>query len=189
MGIPWPPPDFLRGDDCLACYPAGETPKLLYATVEGVSDCGNYPGVLCDPNGIWTLTQSPVIPCQWASGSGLFRALYQASTGGISKFRIVEAYFEIKCFYSEGALCATSFTNQTDCNDFADTEGEGGTAVITPAPFPYAADAVLAAASLGLTDEDIYKWEVYTIEGSDDIVFRFVRPSRRDCIYIRWTPS
>jgi len=189
MGIPWPPPDYLKGVDCIHCYPPGETPLLMKATISGVTDCDYMPECNAGAiNGTWILGQT-LLPCRWYLRQGLFEFFYKASyDGGQCRFFVLWDN-SIHCF-SEwfGDSCHTSFTNMLTCV-FQVNEGINGTCVITPAPFPHAADAIAAAASLGLTDEEIYKWEWYPIEGSDDIVIRFVRPSRRDCIYIRWTPT
>jgi len=66
MGIPIIPPVF--GDDCLAVFPAGETPQVVWSSFSEIKK-GNLwaPGDPPPPNGIHELVQiGPGQPCKYA---------------------------------------------------------------------------------------------------------------------------
>lgn len=75
MGVP-PPPD--PGDDCLACWPAGETPEKVYVHFTGIKIGATWvPGLGEPPNQVWTLLQAA--PCSWGLVFDPYIFLYRAS--------------------------------------------------------------------------------------------------------------
>lgn len=63
-------PDIEFGNDCGACFAAGETPKFMHLEVAGMKN-GNLwlPMFGPPPNGLWILTQQPN-PCEWRGAHG-----------------------------------------------------------------------------------------------------------------------
>lgn len=63
MGTPVKEPEF--GNDCIACWDAGETPKFVYVMFDGVLK-GDPPDSVQVPNGhLFKLEQDPASPCHW----------------------------------------------------------------------------------------------------------------------------
>lgn len=74
MGIITDPGYELTGNDCLHGFPAGETPKKLYASIQGVTGPYNPgPGALPPVNGIWLMEQT-VDNCVWLYNSATYFA-------------------------------------------------------------------------------------------------------------------
>lgn len=64
MGVKPKPTIF--GDDCLTCYPPGETPYELICFLSGVSTGSLWLNTMPPaPNGRHLILQSPTIPCAW----------------------------------------------------------------------------------------------------------------------------
>lgn len=64
MGQRMPPVEIEYGDDCLAAFDAGKTPKFIYVRLSGMSKCpaGDHQ----PPNGrVFKIRQSAVNPCSW----------------------------------------------------------------------------------------------------------------------------
>ena len=79
MGIRVEPDDY--GDDCLTCWPAGKTPKSVFATFSGIQTGdwwrSNYPP---PPNGPFKLNQVDGYPCIFSYFGTIWTVIYSAKT-------------------------------------------------------------------------------------------------------------
>lgn len=84
MGQKIQSPDIEHGNDCARCtpptgsrWPAGQTPKYIYATFSGITNCtwSHHPA----PNGqIFRLTQSDVNNCMWDLLGSVWHVTFRA---------------------------------------------------------------------------------------------------------------
>lgn len=66
MGMIITPTPF--GDDCIKCYPPGETPAKFKCFFGGISMGGDWhDGIPYPPDGFYNLYQSDISPCVWYS--------------------------------------------------------------------------------------------------------------------------
>jgi len=78
VGIPTDPGYKLYSDDCV-CWPDGQTPKKLFAAVNGISRGSGLPMIdIGAPNGGWRLEWSG--PCLWVGGNARWRFEYHAAS-------------------------------------------------------------------------------------------------------------
>ncbi len=81
MGVP---PEIEYGNDCLACWAAGKTPRYLYMSLtEIVTGPLWLPWMDPPPNGVWQLEQVHLQACNWGLFSGLKTFTYRAGAAGI----------------------------------------------------------------------------------------------------------
>lgn len=119
MGIP---PDIEYGDNCLACFGAGETPKVVYAEFREIIWCAYVAPLNQFPalNTTWALTQT-VNPCIWTYTDLLIEVAYgvnvPAGPPNISRLTIRTFLAVGWAFFSEGVLCQTAFDNDLVVGD------------------------------------------------------------------------
>lgn len=130
MGIITDPGYELSGRDCAACWPAGQTPKKLYLSVQGLSVNAQtpYTAPLPPPNGIWLLEQHISMACTWIFSNATFDfELYMGALLSKLEIRFPGGY----AFWTlNDGPCAQFFTN------LGQPEGAyaGGVAVSSPRP-------------------------------------------------------
>lgn len=127
MGIE---PDIEFGNDCGACYPAGQTPKYLYASFRFIVKCPWAAGFgPPPPNQTFQLVQT--LPCSWGAIVAPFQITYRASDG-LPFLSIMQAgmfwFHHIRV-----VACETFFTNQLVCNPGVNI-GTGGFGLIKSVP-------------------------------------------------------
>lgn len=131
LKIPELPDDFEIGNDCLACWPSGSTPLVIYARFWDVEAC---PGCDRPPLGIpFVLTQSLTLPC-------LFEGLLNYKGHTWSCVYWLDVNFEgerhatidihqtmpvqTASFFGVGAPCDQAFDNEfTECNGWSGKNG------------------------------------------------------------------
>jgi len=83
MGTKIPTPE--HGNDCAACFSAGETPEFIWVMFDGVK-VGDPPGSYQVPNGcLFKCVQSEIDPCLWEynpSGPGWVCSVYRSVATG-----------------------------------------------------------------------------------------------------------
>lgn len=82
MGTPIDPaPPY--GDNCNTCFPPGETPASVWASVTGIKPGDEYTGAESDcPNGIFKLNQ--IAACTWKTDPGFPAVRWRPVIGGSS---------------------------------------------------------------------------------------------------------
>ncbi|MBA7625090.1 hypothetical protein ES703_32511 [subsurface metagenome] len=61
----------IYGDDCLTCFPAGQTPKHFYVMAGSITYGDDWFPFMGPPfNGLWFMTQDLVDPCKWQGPAG-----------------------------------------------------------------------------------------------------------------------
>lgn len=106
MGYPVPPePPVEYGDNCGACWIAGKTPKYIIATVEGMTPKTPPPLGLCRDfcagagNGIYVMTQNPLIPCNWVYAGPVYFCAYESNMFGThSDFFLIQNVMQLTHF-------------------------------------------------------------------------------------------
>lgn len=119
MGIP---PDIVYGNDCLACYPPGETPKFIYITAADITKCAWAAALeLYPPNDLFKLTQSN--GCDWAYIDDTYQVIYNgvAPDAGL----VMKSGILIWLKYLVQFNCPTVFGNTSVCFPNFNI-GEGG---------------------------------------------------------------
>jgi len=109
MGID---PDFEKGNDCLLCWPAGGTPKYIWAAWSKVVLCPWAAGVgIGPPPQVLKMTQT--IACSWVYDDGTSRAAYGVQMP-FASLRITTQ--GVLWFDGLGAVpCAQNFINRFGC--------------------------------------------------------------------------
>lgn len=129
MGIITDPGYELSGNDCLACWSTGNTPKKLYLSVQGLSVNASTPvGAPGPPNGIWLLEQHISQACYWVFSDSIFDfSLYMGAL--VSNLNITFAG-GIAFWSLNDGTCAQFFSN------LGQPEGAyaGGYATSSPRP-------------------------------------------------------
>lgn len=127
MGID---PDTEFGNDCGACYPAGQTPKYLYASFRFIIKCPWAAHIaITPPNQTFKLEQ--VLPCSWQAIVGAFLITYRATVG--LPFLAIMTGPEWWFHHIQIAPCETFFINQLICNPGVNI-GTGGFGLIRAVP-------------------------------------------------------
>lgn len=125
MGIETDPIGYEYGNNCLACWAPGLTPKNLVVDIEGVTRGALWaPGMPDPPNGRYLLTQG-VIPCQWLFDVAGTVGSYHT---GIPGSQLLLYWFAVPMFLgNSGNSCVFSFTNTLTCptNEYC-----GGRAIV-----------------------------------------------------------
>lgn len=103
-------PDIEFGNDCLACWGAGLTPKYIYLSISEMQ-AGNLwlPTDPPPPNGIWKLTQRPA-PCEWLYFIWPWQWFYDTALPGSA----IEGTYEIADQVFQKGIpvnCTHAFTN------------------------------------------------------------------------------
>lgn len=129
MGIRTDPGYSLFGNNHLACWPPGQTPKKLYVSISGIMADPNHVKFGFDPpNGIWTLEQDPFSETDWYSIPNAPGMNYW-SYGDYSGFDIIlDAWTFV--FSGSGPLCSRFFSSTVP----EPAAYWGGTCFISPRP-------------------------------------------------------
>lgn len=111
MGIPVSEPDY--GEDCLACWAAGRTPRTAYAVFTGVPTCPYYPETV--PNNVpLAMSQTVEDPCGWDTGPlTSWRASY--ATSETAAFLGLTYNPTGQCYYWQQAfgMCRSEFVDNS----------------------------------------------------------------------------
>lgn len=142
MGRPIPDPveETEHGDDCLACWPAGKTPKFCTATFHDIETC---PGEPAPPNNIpFMLTQQPDSACHFrldTSWNGMdirisHLASWPAGGGFVSELLLFALNPPgVFWFLSRSDPCALNFENwYEDCIAHSGKFGRGYVQFVVP---------------------------------------------------------
>lgn len=110
MGIQPQPTEF--GNDCLACFSAGETPKWLKCFFAGIERGNNwFPAAGEPPNGYHDLLQKPGSPCTWNDDPPVFPSVTYTISGANS-FLSCRTSIPVTAFISNPAVgCVQGFSN------------------------------------------------------------------------------
>lgn len=125
-----PEPPKVYGDDCLACFPAGETPRYMTAFFSDILDCNpsEPPGHEPIP-GRLVLEQHTVRPCEWilsaAEGWGSGYMLNQPEGSRLTMGYIVTVYF----IGLAEEYCQKVFESELTCSN-SEPGGSGGSAFV-----------------------------------------------------------
>lgn len=107
MGIPLP--DSAFNNECPLCFPANQTPIVVYAAITGVLIGSTWTSDLGEaPNGVWTLESTT--GCIWSKTIGDWTATYSVISGR-TLFAITAAVAPDKFFDNPGSECVTQFVN------------------------------------------------------------------------------
>lgn len=91
MGQRMPEIEIEYGDNCLACFPSGETPKYVYARFSLMEKCTGpgFGNCHTPPNDrMFKLTQHVSIPCAWTLTTGVWTIGYRAWNVANNKSRL-----------------------------------------------------------------------------------------------------
>lgn len=117
------------GEDCLCCWPPGDTPKAAYISFEGITDCGwDIPAVPAPMNASVEVIQSEFDPCFWTSSVAHWTFSWDPCMGdmnGCYQDWQIEKMFK---GWQEGN-CNTHFYNTLSCGP-AHIYGGGGAAAV-----------------------------------------------------------
>lgn len=127
MGQPTEP--FEYGEDCLCCWPEGETPSKVYISFEGLESCDKAPGVIPLPfNGVVAVPQSEEENCNFDRDFDGFHFTWASCLGLRSTCRQLWYYEEM--FHDvKHADCKIYFENVLNCIG-EHIHAEGGNATI-----------------------------------------------------------
>jgi len=167
MGLPLPEPEF--GDNCLACYAPGETPKAVVMFISGVEVCP-----LLDPKGplggAWVLPQ--VLACEWFINDGISAVgVKRNAPGGNTLFS--QLNLGIGIFGSTALVpCASGGPNQNVCMPLF-VHGELGACHVDFRPWP--ATPRMLCDDYGMLPSEDTKTDPYIIqdEPPTTVVYRF----------------
>lgn len=121
------------GNDC-GCFPAGETPKYVFASFLGIEACPPVVGWQnpAPPNSIYALQQSAVSPCVWAGTHGAYSIQWSIDPVGIAHLGIglIPPHAAMVLFEGNGTGgCDRYFTSTIvpgDCDFFIRCHGGTG---------------------------------------------------------------
>lgn len=199
MGLPLPPPvppdppppeppeppfDGPYGDDCAACFPAGETPLQLYARFSGMSKCPGMGGAPDPPNlKIFVLTQHALAPCVWSGTDGVFDVFWRANWGGGAGHSHLNLRVELWGDYFDtipGDIdsCTMAFSNQSVCNGGVAATGGAGAVYTT-------LEAAAAGQAMNIQASDRLNVEVFPVDG-DHTVFKYCHKPSSTNIKIKY---
>lgn len=172
----------LYGDDCDA-WPAGKTPKFLWASFSNIVDCN--PAVNPNKghiNRIIKMTQDGVSPCKYAGTDAAgFRAGYVAhGLGGNSELRFwfgADQYF----FHAPAGIGQTFFTNQLLCGLGA--FGENGIGQIAWLEEDEAPSIKTIMSKIALPNEEPTVFHYWPV-ASDKMIVRFANKNDKTSIYV-----
>lgn len=127
------------GDDCLWCFDAGLTPKVVVATFSGVQLCSgrSWPGGI-SLNGEWLLEQAAEVPCMWEYIDENYRLFFVAFIFEATTFRVRENingagdwYFRVEPYQEPPCQNSLSSTTEAgDCNGLY--AAHGGSVSVSP---------------------------------------------------------
>jgi len=131
MGLPLPEPEY--GNDCLACWPPGETPKFVLMMITGAVGCPFGPPPFDPANSAWILPQTN--PCEWLLSVGVYGlSIERDYPGGFTLFTQVNT--GRRTFYSAPAdPCASGGDNMQICT-YPFFTGTDGSCFVDFLPWP-----------------------------------------------------
>lgn len=119
MGIRIDPEGDPTGDNCLTCWPGGTTPRILYATFNGIEKGGNWmEGYKEPPNWSFQLIQDDVQPCKYTYYGDLWTCQYYSSfdptPGAQSSLRLYIGFFPAVQAFWKGIMvnCVSRFESE-----------------------------------------------------------------------------
>lgn len=113
MGLPTEPDP--PGNDCLCCWPEGQTPSIVYISFEGLESCNKAPGIIPPPfNGNVQLSQQEESPCNFLHEFDNFTFTYFSCEGGNTSCHQLY-WFEEMFFDFTDSDCDIALTNILDC--------------------------------------------------------------------------
>jgi len=112
MGWPWGREEW--GNDC-ACWPAGRTPKTIYASFRGLDYCWYRAWFPQLPNFQFCLTQVPAAPCEWEYSDGTWMVSYTTGPLGSNLALGWLPAWHLMFGSHSDAPCESSFTNDVVC--------------------------------------------------------------------------
>lgn len=125
MGIRVPPEPLPFGNDCLTCFPSGETPSILYVTFSGIKTGRPWIPALGPPcNGTFQLIQHVSDYCLWHYDGDRWHIEYDAVVGPAppTQSRLLAFVIPILPSFLQIAdgLCVSKFTSDlTDQDNLA----------------------------------------------------------------------
>lgn len=148
MGIPLDPPEY--GNDCLACFPAGKTPKYVYATFTNIIGGDEYvPGISpIPPNGTYKMEQAN--GCSWEYEDANVICEYRASIVGISGIELEQKVAACIAFGAEDDPCTYAFEQDDNPVGLIYCAGEVQVAFVENPGNPYALRTIADLISLPL---------------------------------------
>ena len=153
------------GNDCIACFTAGETPSKIAVVFADIVLCFGGPP---EPNGEFILEQNPGVPCEWRLIDGLTSIYWILNDAGTSHLQ--QWWGGAKVFTATvGAPCSLNFANELVCAvDFED--GELGTGQIHTdlAGESYVVAEVMDLINMPKSENTNY--EVYPVDAEQDVV-------------------
>jgi len=170
MGLPLTEPEY--GDDCLACYAFGTTPKAVCVFISGVVKCPllNPTGPL---GGAYVLPQ--IAACQWFINTGRTLVNYQQNApGGTTLISQISDGVWVFGWTGLGP-CGNFGLNQNVCMPLF-VEGWQGDAFVDNAPWP--ATPKMLCDDYGFLPSEDTKTDPYIIqdEPATTVVYRFANP-------------
>jgi len=175
--------DITYGNDCGVCFPAGKTPKYLYASIGGMSYINTAaPAGPKPPNGICKLTQT-IDPCTWYYDGSNFTVGFSVQPGTLSSAGIFLKAPAGQCF--AGTIftpCIYIIPNQLN----PPYVYEGGVIHISWIP-PTTPEGMKDLADDFLVDiDEETKAEFFTAD--DGTVYRYANPAENINIKIKKEP-
>lgn len=163
MGIETDPIEWEYGNNCLTCWDAGMTPKLLIASVSGIKIGGAWnPAMPMPPNGIHILTQD-ISPCYFKGRPAPINDYYETSIPG-SRL-IINATAMVTAFDgASGNNCVFEFANTQVNPALAYYGGRGAVAQGTPGSSPISIADLLEL--LNMDGRESRKFEFFPLDSS-----------------------
>jgi len=125
-----PEPPIIYGNDCLLCFPAGQTPRYMTVFFSGITDCNpdQPPEHTPIPN-IITLEQLHDSPCIWfGAPTEDWHCRYRLNVENVS---YIDLWFRTYLYFQDTKPehASKTFANELICSD-SEPGGAGGTAFV-----------------------------------------------------------
>jgi hypothetical protein len=103
------------GDDCLTCFPAGETPLYFKIFITGLMTGDLWlPTMGLPPNGYHDLLQSDILPCRWYDVNATYPDILYRAGPTWSEVRVRTVGGHVAFVAGPLAVCKRSFSNLYD---------------------------------------------------------------------------
>jgi hypothetical protein len=182
MGIPWDEDEI--GNNC-RFFPAGETPKYLWASISGVEWCWPIEGVPL-PNGVFMMTQRPTSACTWEYASTAINVIFMLSTN-LSRLQAAGGSGGL-LFFSGQVTSAPkfSFQNLIICNpDYPPPWACGGSGIVSRRHQGTAPAVANVAELLNIEEKPDSMADFYPAANPAEAVLKFCRQKTPTNILIK----